>query len=62
MTTNVAGPTSGYAGQEFTYTVTIGNNALTAADGAPFTVTPPPPRRTWRRAVRPPPGRPVPAR
>ncbi|MFE4394387.1 MULTISPECIES: DUF7507 domain-containing protein [Streptomycetaceae] len=39
MTTNIAGPTSGYAGQEFTYTVTMSNNTLTAADGAPFTVT-----------------------
>ncbi|MFF2624294.1 hypothetical protein ACFVUN_00805 [Kitasatospora griseola] len=41
VTTNIAGPTSGYAGQDFTYTVTMTNNALTAADGAPFTVTPP---------------------
>ncbi|MGW4379809.1 DUF7507 domain-containing protein [Kitasatospora sp. NPDC004531] len=39
VTTNIAGPVSGYAGQEFTYTVTMSNNELTAADGAPFTVT-----------------------
>ncbi|MFJ5926093.1 hypothetical protein ACIQF6_26140 [Kitasatospora sp. NPDC092948] len=39
VTTNISGPTSASAGQEFTYTVTMTDNTLTAADGAPFTVT-----------------------
>ncbi|WP_295818853.1 Ig-like domain-containing protein [uncultured Microbacterium sp.] len=41
VTTNVSGPTNAVAGSAFTYTVTVGNNSLTAADGASLSVSMP---------------------
>lgn len=35
---NIAGPSTANAGDPFTYTVVIGNNALPDADGAPFSI------------------------
>jgi len=38
VTTNISGPTNAVAGSAFTYTVTVGNNSLTAADGTTLSV------------------------
>ncbi len=41
VTTNVSGPTDAVAGAAFTYTVTVGNNSLTPADGTTVSVSMP---------------------
>lgn len=38
VTTNISGPTNAVAGSAFAYTVTVGNNSLTAADGTTLSV------------------------
>ncbi|QIK62909.1 DUF11 domain-containing protein [Leucobacter viscericola] len=41
VTINIAGPAAAVVGDTFSYTVTISNNALPVADGAPFSITMP---------------------